>query len=1348
MGKVTLLMSGRIVLTFFFLIIAQQTYLQAADFYWVGGTGNWSDFNNHWATSSGGSTFRDTVPLSGDNVYFDANSFSGAGQTVTIDQDAYCNDISWSGATNSPTFTASSSWYELEVYGSLTAISAMTWHADLTEVEFMAASGSKTITSNGLSIGSQFSFEGNGTWTLADNLTTTDELSFEDGTFNSANYNMNIASIDSYGLYETVNLGTSTITITPTSSAATYSPTIDFGMWTTLDADYANFIISNPSGYSCVFELGSHYYNDWTFNNSSYSVLFADDANCYDVTFGNDINITFQDEFAFHDLNFGQNDFTTFASGKTYQFSGDLSVTSDCENYNVWTSSSPTTAAVFSMNSDQNVSNVIVMGITSNLIVGTITCDECGDVRNNNGGSNDWTFTNTRSSRTLYWIGNTGNWGTKENWSTNSNGTASNGHSSGSGECIPNLLDNVVFNEYSFNADSQTATMNKSANMCKTITFADIDQAATIASTSGNDLLVDGSFTGDSQLTHDIQGDVKFYGTGASEFILSDGEAFEGSVYFNGSGTYYLEDDLDVDDYIIINDGVLDVYNVANSSIQNITIGQYWENSVGSSGFNERTSTITFDGSSTGAINFTADNDETFYRVVLNKYYSFSSVYLWDVNLDVTHELLIQNGKLDVTEFSGAKTLNCNNLCQLTGGEIEVDGDDITVNLAHDLNADGGTFDLSDGDVNITEDIDIDGGKVDVSGGTMDVSGLSSSENGVSIASGELEIDGGVLTVGNGTTEDIIIEGGSYDHNGGTVNTIAQFTMTSGDFNQSGGTLNVGTNAGSDNLERVVFSGGSYTLSGGTTDIQSSGNGTTNYVIDIQPGATVSSVTDGGHTFKISATNNDSRVLVENTKKIGNLEIAVSSQDADLQDHLECDGGITLTSGQLDQNSYNIELSRDWINNASNVALIKTSESVTFNGGSANQNIGGSYMTTFHDLIINNTYSNGLLDLDVIIFSDGELTMTSGDIEARDFTLYLTGSDYPGISGGSASSHIDGTVSKVYNSTDAITFPLGDGTNYNPLQITPSGYDTWAVSYEASTPSDYLSLCEGTFDKITADFYWNINPSGSTTAKLRFYWNSSNWASEESQWSDDEFLIGHYNSTCAEGAGGWEMAPSNTNGDFVVNTTTSGDTDGYIEVLNNVNDFSPFTFAKSNTPTPLPVEFLDFSAKKEDQVVLLEWTTALEINNDFFEVERYNPETNLFEVIGEVNGAGNSTMIIDYQFTDENPFAGENIYRIKQVDFDLQYDYSDTQAVLFIPNIASAIFPNPGNGEEITITQEKPIRAVYLSVFSANGALVHEEKKDFTERETISFEKKLKPGVYHLQINSGQLISNHKFVVQ
>ena len=57
----------------------------SANYYWVGGTGNWSDYSNHWATTSGGSTFHTGVPGQTDNVFFDDNSFGAAALVVTVD---------------------------------------------------------------------------------------------------------------------------------------------------------------------------------------------------------------------------------------------------------------------------------------------------------------------------------------------------------------------------------------------------------------------------------------------------------------------------------------------------------------------------------------------------------------------------------------------------------------------------------------------------------------------------------------------------------------------------------------------------------------------------------------------------------------------------------------------------------------------------------------------------------------------------------------------------------------------------------------------------------------------------------------------------------------------------------------------------------------------------------------------------------------------------------------------------------------------------------------------------------------------------------------------------------------
>jgi len=217
---------------------------------------------------------------------------------------------------------------------------------------------------------------------------------------------------------------------------------------------------------------------------------------------------------------------------------------------------------------------------------------------------------------------------------------------------------------------------------------------------------------------------------------------------------------------------------------------------------------------------------------------------------------------------------------------------------------------------------------------------------------------------------------------------------------------------------------------------------------------------------------------------------------------------------------------------------------------------------------------------------------------------------------------------------------------------------------------------------------------------------------------------------------------------FILDTIVSGDITGDIETLKDVTDFSPFAFAKFNLPVLLPVEFLDFDAEKENSSVQLDWTTASEINNDYFDVQLYNSITDSFEIISKVNGAGNSDTIEHYNFLDLNPHQGENIYRIKKVDFDLQFDYSNTRTVLFLTNLASAIFPNPSNGTDTTITMEAPASGVDIKVYSASGSLVHKEIAEINGKHKLQFEQNLATGFYNVFIQSGSQINQHKLIIQ
>ncbi len=119
----------------------------------------------------------------------------------------------------------------------------------------------------------------------------------------------------------------------------------------------------------------------------------------------------------------------------------------------------------------------------------------------------------------------------------------------------------------------------------------------------------------------------------------------------------------------------------------------------------------------------------------------------------------------------------------------------------------------------------------------------------------------------------------------------------------------------------------------------------------------------------------------------------------------------------------------------------------------------------------------------------------------------------------------------------------------------------------------------------------------------------------------------------------------------------------------------------------LLIELVSFTANcspKDGQQIKLNWLTAAETNNDYFTVERSADGIN-YEVIGTVNGAGNSSSIVNYEFIDNDlPFQysipnAQYYYRLKQTDFNGKFEYFDPVAVEACADFA--VFPNPAENE-------------------------------------------------------------------
>ncbi len=182
---------------------------------------------------------------------------------------------------------------------------------------------------------------------------------------------------------------------------------------------------------------------------------------------------------------------------------------------------------------------------------------------------------------------------------------------------------------------------------------------------------------------------------------------------------------------------------------------------------------------------------------------------------------------------------------------------------------------------------------------------------------------------------------------------------------------------------------------------------------------------------------------------------------------------------------------------------------------------------------------------------------------------------------------------------------------------------------------------------------------------------------------------------------------------------------GIINALNALNYF------------PLPVELTSFEAVPGYDKVQLKWSTATETNNRGFEIQRAGVDKK-WQVIGFKEGKGNSTAISVYNFTDKNALHGKNIYRLKQIDFNGGFSFSNEIAVevngiteyALLPN-----YPNPFN-PSTTIRFTIPEKSlVDLKLYNILGS----EVKSLISRE-------MEAGSHSYILDAGDLTSGVYFV--
>ena len=222
------------------------------------------------------------------------------------------------------------------------------------------------------------------------------------------------------------------------------------------------------------------------------------------------------------------------------------------------------------------------------------------------------------------------------------------------------------------------------------------------------------------------------------------------------------------------------------------------------------------------------------------------------------------------------------------------------------------------------------------------------------------------------------------------------------------------------------------------------------------------------------------------------------------------------------------------------------------------------------------------------------------------------------------------------------------------------------------------------------------------------------------------------------------LTASNANNGYYTVTVT--DASGCIDTKVIYLDFNSCTYS-----VVLSVSLVTFDAIKTGETATLKWQTANEQNSESFIIER-SSNGRVWESIGTVAAAGNSKKMLAYSFVDKNPLSGLNFYRLRVMDLDGKYNYSNIRNLIFdgasLPNLTK-IIPNPFN-TEIKVEFNLPVDGtVSINIIDALGKVVGNSVFEASKgQNTVTFNtENYSKGIYFVNFYAeGVNISSKKIV--
>ncbi|HET9502396.1 MAG TPA: hypothetical protein VFO93_02560 [Hymenobacter sp.] len=1307
------------------------TALPVSDLYWVGGSGSWHDAT-HWASSSGGApTGSGCLPTLATNVYFDANSFGAAGQVVTLDgPNAFCRDMSWAGA-NAPVLSQAATdvgQKQLGIGGALALTASMTvaTKADLVFYGREAGSPAATVATAGQALLGNVYFRAPGsTYTLLDALTLAPgatspngRLYVEAGTFNTNSQPIRAQGFTS-GYAATgsvftagssaggpasaaavrVQLGSSLVTLTPASGAS------DVGVRTTYTWDVAAGV-ALEAGTSTISINSNSTRNQPAFFRAGlglvYNVVaFTDPAagSLPTVISGGGTVATFnQLRFAGSANVSASNAFMqqlSMAAGRVYNFynssqyldtNAQLVASGDCSGYVTINGGTGTARVTFSKPAGGAANQPVAYAALRNVTFAGGS-QWAATQSFDNGGNSGITFSNPPVPRTLYWVDNGGRWSDPRHWALSSGGAA--------GICVPNQLDNVVFDEQSFAQAGQVVVQDAALATCRSLSWAAATNAPTFSGAAANRLAIYGSLTWSPTMSQQLLGETLLLGSGT---LTSAGQPFGGALTINAPGaTIDLADAVQqprtggggltlTAGALLTHDQPLLLRSLASAPLDGvasppgrtlqlgasqveITAGAWGLSQPASLAFDAGTSTILL---STGA----AFNGNGFaYNVV-------------QTGAGATHTV----------GGSGSTFASL----QLAGVNYVTGSNTITQQLTL---APGSTYQFGAG----TTTTFAAGATVQANGTGAKVITLQSTVNGQSFAWSK---PAGTVCASYIYLRDSQAQGGAYFEAGQNANNQGNTTgwsfasLPQAAYASQQVCPRLGahplrfTFAGLDRLSQqpTTLAAAQFpltvvlkNLTAGTTETLTVPSATYDYQVPTSTGTTQYQVLS-------VATNNASCTPLTNTGPFPVITDAPLSGPAGqwtgqgaTASWLDCQNwasgtvpdsvtdvtigpgpvppvldaaGATVGTLRLGPGSQltlgraaELAVSGDWLNTGG-TALVDAGSQVAFVGSAAQVVANGS----FGRVVVNNPAG---LTLQGDATSATSLTLKAGVVStgsAKWVHLNPTGSSL-GTSGG----YVAGTLRRYLapGGTDAYAFPVGNGPQYARLDVLGSqlaGVAYIDASFGPKTDPDTGLNCRDT--NPSALHYVGVHPAGrwlllpdaqptGGTYAVRAYLDSFD------NLTDNLFGILKRPETSASAAdwstGGGTLSAANGDGRRV--------THGYA-LRTGLSSFSQFAIGRAEDAGPLPVTLVSFGAVAQGEGALLSWATAQESGISAYEIER-SPDGRAFQRVGQVPAQGGARGSYRYYDPVGAPLPGgpPAYYRLRVLEPGKPAFYSAVAAI-------------------------------------------------------------------------------------